>query len=62
MGKIVIIDNLWRRRLVVVDWCCMCKVSGETPDHLRLQCAVATKLWLFLWCPWQGFRGLCLGR
>lgn len=28
-----------------MDWCCMCRRSGETVDDLLLQCEVARALW-----------------
>jgi hypothetical protein len=35
-------DNNFRKRPnIVVDWCFMCKKSGETIDHLLLYCKVA---------------------
>ena len=33
LGKILTIDNLWRRHTVVIDWCCIYKDSGESVDH-----------------------------
>uniref|UniRef100_A0A2N9I8S1 Reverse transcriptase domain-containing protein n=1 Tax=Fagus sylvatica TaxID=28930 RepID=A0A2N9I8S1_FAGSY len=30
-GKILTMDNLRKRHLCIVDWCCMCKHSGESP-------------------------------
>jgi hypothetical protein len=41
MGRILTIDNLRRRTILVVDWCCMCKRSGELIDHLLLHCMIA---------------------
>jgi hypothetical protein len=29
----------------VIDWCYMCKSSGETMDHLLLHCPIAQQLW-----------------
>ena len=45
LGKILTIDNLRRRQVVVVDWCCMCKRNGESDDHILLHDPVAWKLW-----------------
>jgi hypothetical protein len=41
LGKILTHDNLRRRHIVVVEWCCMCKESGESIDYLLLHCDVA---------------------
>jgi hypothetical protein len=30
---------------MVVNWCSMCKKSGEFIDHLLLHCEVARELW-----------------
>ena len=30
--------NLRCRNMVVVGWCCMCKMDGESVDHLLLHC------------------------
>lgn len=34
---------LW---VTIVDWCCMCKISGDT-DNLLLDCRVASAIWSF---------------
>jgi hypothetical protein len=47
-GKILTLDNLRKRGLIVVDWCCMCKRSGESINHLLLHCEVARTLWSVL--------------
>uniref|UniRef100_A0A2N9GH55 Reverse transcriptase zinc-binding domain-containing protein n=1 Tax=Fagus sylvatica TaxID=28930 RepID=A0A2N9GH55_FAGSY len=31
----------WIRGLIIQEWCCMCKRSGESVDHLFLHCSVA---------------------
>jgi hypothetical protein len=44
LGKILTLDNLRKRRVIVVEWCCMCW-SGESIDHLFLHCEVEKELW-----------------
>ena len=36
LGRILTIDNLQRRKVMVLDWCCMCKNGAESIDHLLL--------------------------
>jgi hypothetical protein len=45
LGKIPTLDNLRKRKVIVVDWCCMCKRSREFIDHLLRHCKVARELW-----------------
>jgi hypothetical protein len=45
LGRLLTIDNLRKRHLILVDWCCMCKKSGESVDHLLLHCPMAWELW-----------------
>jgi hypothetical protein len=45
LGKILTLNNLRNRSVVVVEWCCMCKNSGKSIDHLLTHCEVARKLW-----------------
>ena len=45
LGRILAIDNLRRCRIVVINWCCMCKRAGETSNHSFLHCSVARKMW-----------------
>jgi hypothetical protein len=36
LGKNFTLDKLHKRHIIVIDWCCKCKKSGEIPDHLLL--------------------------
>ena len=49
-GKILTIDNLCKRHIVVLDWCYMCKRCGESVDHLLLHCPLACELWSLVFC------------
>jgi hypothetical protein len=50
-------ENLRKRHLIVVDWCCMCKKMGETVDHFLLHYKVASALWSSLFF-FKSFFGL----
>jgi hypothetical protein len=45
LRKILTMDNLRKRHVIMVDWCCRCKRSGETIDDLLLHCEIARALW-----------------
>jgi len=32
----------------VIEWCCLCKKSRESIDHLLLHCEVARDLWSYI--------------
>lgn len=44
-GKILTIDNLNKRGLLLVNWCCMCCCSREMVDHLLIHYEIAHALW-----------------
>jgi hypothetical protein len=48
LGKILILDNLHKRGIIAVGWCCMCKQSGESINHLLLHYEVARAFWSVL--------------
>ena len=50
LGKILTIDNLRKRRVLVLDWCYMCKRCGESVDHLLLHCPIDWELWSLVFC------------
>jgi hypothetical protein len=45
----------------MADWCCMCRCSGETVDHLLLHCNVAYELWSFMF-HFFGIQWVMAGR
>jgi hypothetical protein len=47
-GSILTCDNLRRRGIVMVGWCCLCRCSGENVAHLLLHCLVARELWNYV--------------
>jgi hypothetical protein len=38
LGKILIVDNLRKMHIIIVDRCCLCKRDEESVDHLLLHC------------------------
>ena len=49
LGKILTLENLWYKGVAVVDWCYMCKKSGESMNNLLLHCPIAYELWSMVW-------------
>ncbi|XP_059663394.1 uncharacterized protein LOC132309059 [Cornus florida] len=45
LNSILTLDNLKRRLQIVVNWCCMCKKTEATVNHLLLHCQVARDVW-----------------
>jgi hypothetical protein len=43
-GKILTCDNLMRRGYSMARWCCMCRVNGESVNHLLIHCRFASDL------------------
>jgi hypothetical protein len=46
LNKILTMDNLIKRHVIVVDKCCMCKRNWESVNHLLLHCDVAYAIWI----------------
>ena len=44
-GRILTHDNLRKRGVCLVSWCCMCRCNGETVAHLLLHCDTVFGLW-----------------
>ena len=54
--KILTTDNLWKRHIVVVERCFMCKMCGKSVDHLLLHCYMSCGIWFFVCLV---YIGLC---
>ena len=50
LGKILTTDNLHKRRVMVLDWCYMCKRCGKSMYHLLLHCSIDWELWSLVFC------------
>jgi hypothetical protein len=48
LGKILTLDNLRKRHVIVINRCFMCKKTEESVDHLLFHCNVAFALWYSL--------------
>ena len=48
MNRILTMQNLRRRHVIVLDWCYMCKASDESTYHLLLRCLIALDLWSYI--------------
>jgi hypothetical protein len=55
LGRILTADNLRRRHVIIVNWCCMCKADGESVDHLLLHCVYAKELWDLVFAMFEIF-------
>jgi hypothetical protein len=45
LGEILTADNLQRRNIIMVSWCYLCKINGETTNHVLLHCPYAKEVW-----------------
>jgi hypothetical protein len=48
LGKILTHDNLRKKNVIAIEWCCLCKKSGESIDHLLLHCEITRDLWSYI--------------
>uniref|UniRef100_A0A7N2MKQ0 Structural maintenance of chromosomes protein 1 n=1 Tax=Quercus lobata TaxID=97700 RepID=A0A7N2MKQ0_QUELO len=44
LGNILTIDNLRKWKILILDWCYMCKRNGESVDYLLIHCSLASDL------------------
>jgi hypothetical protein len=42
LGKILTLDNLRKKQVIMMNRCCKCKRNEESVDHLLLHCDVAS--------------------
>jgi hypothetical protein len=59
LSKILTMENLRKRHVIVVNRCCMCKRDGESVNHLLIHYEVVCALWNDFSVA-LGCLGLCL--
>ena len=47
-NRILTCDNLMCRGYSMHSWCCMCRCSGESVDHLLIHCTMVGVLWSYV--------------
>ena len=45
LGTILTIDNLRKKKVLILDWCYIHKSNEESIDHLILHCPIVYELW-----------------
>ena len=45
LGTILTIDNLRKKKALILDWCYMRKSKGESVDYLLLHCPIVYEFW-----------------
>ena len=45
LGTILTIDNLHKKKVLILDWCYMCKSNGVLVDHILLHSPIVFELW-----------------
>jgi hypothetical protein len=48
LGKILMIENIRKWDFALVNWCCLCKKSEETVNHLLIHCKFTSEIWHLL--------------
>ena len=48
LRHILTTDNLRRRHVIILDWCCLCKNSGESISHLLMHWSATREVWNFI--------------
>lgn len=49
LEKILFTDKLWKKGIIVLDWCCMCKKCASL-DQLLLHFPITFDLWSMAFC------------
>lgn len=49
LEKILTMDNLRKRNIVIVNGCPLCLANEETVVYLFIHCGYATSVWGFIW-------------
>jgi hypothetical protein len=50
LSKILTVENLRKRHIIIVSWCCMCKSNKESIDNLFIHCLVEKELRNAVFC------------
>ena len=48
LGRVLTANNLRRWKIILMSWCCMCKVDGKSVNHLFLHYTIAQGLWFMV--------------
>lgn len=46
-GKILSVQNHWKRNMLITNWCCMCKNGRKSLENF-VQCSMARYIWSFV--------------
>lgn len=48
-GRVLTVDKLQKRGMLVVNRCCLCKICDESRTHLFSSCILSKKIWAYFW-------------